>query len=485
MTGGGMRMEKDSMGEMSVPKAALYGASTQRAVLNFPISGYRFPRAFIRALGLIKWAAAQANHDLGLLDAERCALIVQAAEEVLEGKHDADFPLDIFQTGSGTSTNTNANEVIANRCAQLAGKPIGSRELVHPNDHVNMGQSSNDVIPSAIHVSGAEQLKNALIPALEKLHRALEAKTKEFWDIIKIGRTHLMDATPIRLGQEFSGYAKQIAYARERAEKAMEVLRELALGGTAVGTGLNRQIEFPGKVMRHLKQRTGIDFYEAKNHFEAQGGKDAVVEASGQLKTIAVSLFKIANDIRLLGSGPRCGFGEIQLPATQPGSSIMPGKVNPVMSEAMMMVCAQVIGNDAVVTWSGANGNFELNVMMPVMAHNFLESIRLLTHATDVFCEKCVTGITANKAHCEELVELSMAMVTSLAPKIGYDRAAEIAKESVRTGKTVRQLCLEKKVLPKEELDRALDPVAMTAPATPSPSDAGRAAPGGSGSGGG
>ena len=472
MTGGGMRMEKDSMGEMSVPKAALYGASTQRAVLNFPISGYRFPRAFIRALGLIKWAAAQANHDLGLLDAERCALIVQAAEEVREGKHDADFPLDIFQTGSGTSTNTNANEVIANRCAQLAGKPIGSRELVHPNDHVNMGQSSNDVIPSAIHVSGAEQLKNALIPALEKLHRALEAKTKEFWEIIKIGRTHLMDATPVRLGQEFSGYAQQIAYAKERAEKAMEVLRELALGGTAVGTGLNRHIDFPGKVMRHLKQRTGIDFYEAKNHFEAQGGKDAVVEASGQLKTIAVSLFKIANDIRFLGSGPRCGFGEIQLPATQPGSSIMPGKVNPVMSEAMMMVCAQVIGNDAVVTWSGANGNFELNVMMPVMAHNFLESIRLLTHATDVFCEKCVTGITANKAHCEELVELSMAMVTGLAPKIGYDRAAEIAKESVRTGKTVRQLCLEKKVLPKEELDRALDPVAMTEP-------------GGSGSGGG
>ncbi len=464
MTGGGMRVEKDSMGEMSVPESALYGASTQRAVLNFPVSGYRFSRPFIRALGLIKWAAAQANHDLGLLDAERSALIVQAAEEIVDGKLDQHFPLDIFQTGSGTSTNTNANEVIANRCAQLEGKPIGSHAVVHPNDHVNMGQSSNDVIPSAIHISGAEQLRNCLIPALGKLHGALEARAKEFWEIIKIGRTHLMDATPVRLGQEFSGYAQQAAYGQARAEKALDVLRELALGGTAVGTGLNRHADFPGKVMRHLKQRTGIDFYEAKNHFEAQGGKDAVVEASGQLKTIAVSLFKIANDIRLLGSGPRCGIGEIQLPATQPGSSIMPGKVNPVMCESMMMVCAQVIGNDATITWSGANGNFELNVMMPVMAHNLLESIRLLANVIDAFCEKCVAGIVANKARCQELVELSMAMVTSLAPKIGYDRAAEIAKESARTGKTVREICREKKVLPEEELNRALDSVAMTGP---------------------
>src|ERR1700738_934391 len=464
MTSGSTRTEKDSMGEMFVPESALYGASTQRAVLNFPISGYRFSRPFIRALGLIKWAAAQANHDLGLLDAERSALIVQAAEEVADGKLDEHFPRDIFQTGSGTSTNTNANEVIANRCAQLAGKPIGARELVHPNDHVNMGQSSNDVIPSAIHISGAEQLENCLLPALEKLHNALEAKAKEFWEIIKIGRTHLMDATPVRLGQEFSGYAQQIAYGKERARKAIEVLRELALGGTAVGTGLNRHVDLPSKMMRHLEQRTGIKFYEAKNHFEAQGSKDAVVEASGQLKTIAVSLFKIANDLRLLGSGPRCGIGEIQLPATQPGSSIMPGKVNPVMCESMMMVCAQVIGNDAVITWSGANGNFELNVMMPVMAHNLLESIRLLTHATDVFCDKCVIGIEANEERCRELVELSMAMVTSLAPKIGYDRAAEIAKESAKTGKTVREICLEKKVLPEEELKRTLDPVAMTEP---------------------
>src|SRR4026209_148738 len=329
------RTEKDSMGEMTLPASALHGASTHRAVLNFPVSGYRFSRPFIRALGLIKWAAAQANHDLGLLDAERSALIVQAAEEVVEGKLDDHFPLDVFQTGSGTSTNTNANEVIANRCAQLAGKAIGSRELVHPNDHVNMGQSSNDVIPSAIHISAAEQLKNCLVPALAKLHTALAGKAKEFWNIMKIGRTHLMDATPVRLGQEFSGYAQQIEYGKARAEKAIEVLRELALGGTAVGTGLNRHPDFPAKVIRHLHQRTGIEFFEARNHFEAQGGKDAVVEASGQLKTIATSLFKIANDIRWLGSGPRCGIGEIRLPPTQPGSSIMPAKVNPVMCESM------------------------------------------------------------------------------------------------------------------------------------------------------
>ena len=458
------RIEKDSMGEMAVPKDALYGASTQRAVLNFPVSGYRFSRPFIRALGLIKWGAAQANHDLGLLDAHRSALIVQAAEEVIEGKLDQHFPLDIFQTGSGTSTNTNANEVIANRCAQLAGKPIGSREPVHPNDHVNMGQSSNDVIPSAIHLSAAEQLQDCLLPALEKLRSAFSGKAKEFHHIIKIGRTHLMDATPVRLGQEFAGYAQQVAYGKTRAEKAIEVLRELALGGTAVGTGLNRHPDFPAKVMRHLHQRTGIEFFEARDHFEAQGGKDAVVEASGQLKTIATSLFKIANDIRWLGSGPRCGIGEIRLPATQPGSSIMPGKVNPVLCESMMMVCAQVFGNDAVVTWAGANGNFELNVMMPVMAHNILESIRLLGNAADAFTEKCVVGIEANEERCRELVELSMAMVTSLAPKIGYDRAAEIAKESARTGKTVREICREKKVLLEDDLEGTLDPVAMTQP---------------------
>jgi fumarate hydratase class II len=413
---------------------------------------------------LIKRAAAEANHDLGLLDAERSALITRAAEEVVEGKLDDHFPLDIFQTGSGTSTNTNANEVIANRSAQLAGKPIGSREHVHPNDHVNMGQSSNDVIPAAIHISAAEELKNRLIPALSKLHAALEAKTKEFWDVIKIGRTHLMDATPVRLGQEFSGYAQQVAYAKERALKSIEVLRELPLGGTAVGTGLNRDVNLPKKILKHLEQRTGIAFYEAKNHFEAQGGKDAVVEVSGQLKTIAVSLFKIANDIRWLASGPRCGIGEIQLPATQPGSSIMPGKVNPVMCEAMMMVCAQVIGNDTTITWAGANGNFELNVMMPVIAHDLLESVRLLSNVVDIFCDKCVRGIVANEERCRELIELSMAMVTSLAPMIGYDRAAEIAKESAKTGRTVREIAREKRVLPEKELERALDPVEMTEP---------------------
>lgn len=464
MTPGGFRIEKDSMGEMSVPESALYGASTERAVLNFPVSGYRFTRPFIRALGLLKWGAAQANHDLGLLDAHRTALIVQAAEEVTEGKLDEHFPLDIFQTGSGTSTNTNANEVISNRCCQLASQPIGARDPVHPNDHVNMGQSSNDVIPSAIHISAAEQLKNCLLPELEKLQTQIEAKAKEFWGVIKIGRTHLMDATPVRLGQEFGGYAQQIAYARKRAQRAIEALQELALGGTAVGTGLNRHQDFPGKVMRHLKQRTGIEFREATNHFEAQGSKDAVVEASGHLKTIAVSLFKISNDLRWLSSGPRCGIGEIQLPATQPGSSIMPGKVNPVMSEAMMMVCSHVIGNDACITWAGANGNFDLNVMMPVMAHNILESIRLLGNACEIFSEKCVIGIVANEERCRELVELSMAMVTSLAPKIGYDRAAEIAKESAKTGRTVRELCREKNVLPSAELDAALDPVAMTEP---------------------
>jgi fumarate hydratase class II len=458
------RIEKDSMGEMTVPTNALHGASTHRAVLNFPVSGYRFSRPFIRALGLIKGAAARANHDLGLLDEDRAGLIAEAAEEVAEGKLDEHFPLDIFQTGSGTSTNTNANEVIANRSAQLAGRPIGSHDPVHPNDHVNMGQSSNDVIPSAIHISAAEVLKNDLVPALERLHAALETKAKEFWPIIKIGRTHLMDATPIRLGQEFSGYAQQVAYSKARAEKAFEALREIALGGTAVGTGLNGHVDFPRKVLQHIERRTGIGFYEAKNHFEAQGGKDGVVEASGHLKTIAVTLFKIANDIRWLGSGPRCGIGEIRLPATQPGSSIMPGKVNPVMSESLMMICAQVIGNDVTITWAGANGNFELNVMMPIMAHDLLESIRLLANGVDIFCEKCVRGIEANEERCRELVELSMAMVTSLSPKIGYDRSAEIAKESAKTGRTVREIAREKKLLPEEELERALDPVKMTEP---------------------
>jgi fumarate hydratase, class II len=458
------RIEKDSMGPMEVPSNALYGATTQRAVLNFPVSGYRLSRPLIRALGLVKWAAAQANRDLGKMDEERATLIVQAAEEVIEGKLDEHFPIDIFQTGSGTSSNMNANEVIANRVSQLAGKPIGSKDPVHPNDHVNMGQSSNDVIPTAIHIAVAESIRNDLMPSLEYLQEGLEAKTQEFWEVIKIGRTHLMDATPVRLGQEFSGYAKQVEHGKLRAGNAIAAVEELALGGTAVGTGLNCHPEFAGRVMGYLWNRTGVAFREARNHFEAQGAKDGLVEASGQLRTIAVSLFKVANDLRWLSSGPRCGIGEIQLPATQPGSSIMPGKVNPVMCESVMQVCAQVFGNDTAVYWGGANGNLDLNVMMPVMGHNILESIRLLVNVLRIFQDKCVAGILANRARCEELVEYSMAMVTSLAPIIGYDRAAEIAKESAKTGKTVRAICMERHILPEAELAHALDPVEMTKP---------------------
>jgi fumarate hydratase class II len=458
------RIEKDSMGTMELPADALYGATTQRAVLNFPISGYRFSRPFIRALGLVKWAAAQANRDLGKLDERRAQLITAAAEEVIEGRWDSQFPIDIFQTGSGTSTNMNANEVIANRCSQLDGKAIGSKDPVHPNDHVNMGQSSNDVIPTSIHIAVAESVRSELMPALDHLQQGLEAKAHEFWEVIKIGRTHLMDATPVRLGQEFSGYAKQVEYGKLRAGNAIAAVEELALGGTAVGTGLNSHPEFAGKVMGYLWNRTGVAFREARNHFEAQGAKDGLVEASGQMRSIAVSLFKTANDFRLLASGPRCGIGEIQLPATQPGSSIMPGKVNPVICESVVQVCAQVFGNDTTVCWGGATGQLELNAMMPVMAHNVLESIRLLSNVARAFQDKCISGIIANRDRCNELVELSMAMVTSLAPLIGYDRAAEIAKESAATGKTVRQICRERQVLPEDQLNRALDPVEMTKP---------------------
>jgi len=458
------RIEKDSMGTMELPADALYGATTQRAVLNFPISGYRFSRPFIRALGLVKWAAALANRDVGRLDEKRAQLIAEAAEEIIDGQWDSQFPIDIFQTGSGTSTNMNANEVIANRCSQLDGKAIGSKDPVHPNDHVNMGQSSNDVIPTSIHIAAAELVRSELMPALDHLQQGLEAKAHEFWEVIKIGRTHLMDATPVRLGQEFSGYAKQVEYGKLRAGNAIAAVEELALGGTAVGTGLNSHPEFSGKVMGYLWNRTGVAFREARNHFEAQGAKDGLVEASGQMRSIAVSLFKIANDIRLLASGPRCGLGEIQLPATQPGSSIMPGKVNPVMCESVVQVCAQVFGNDTAVCWGGATGQLELNVMMPVMAHNVLESIRLLSNVAQAFQDKCISGIVANRDRCKELVELSMAMVTSLAPVIGYDRAAEIAKESANTGKTVRQICRERQVLPEDQLNRALDPVEMTKP---------------------
>ena len=429
-----------------------------------PIAQAETVAAFIRALGLIKWACAEANFELGRLSEERTTLIARAAQEIIDGKLDAHFPLDIYQTGSGTSTNMNINEVIANRCSQLAGKAIGSKDPVHPNDHVNMGQSSNDVIPTAIHVAVGERLRKYLLPALEQLHGALEKKALEFWDVIKIGRTHLMDATPVRLGQEFGGYAKQIEYARLRAGNAIAAVEELPLGGTAVGTGLNCHPDFPTIVVRHLWSQTSIAFREARNHFEAQAAKDGLVQASGQLKTIAVSLFKIANDIRWLGSGPRCGIGEIILPETQPGSSIMPGKVNPVICESVMQVCARVIGNDTTATWAAANGNFELNVMMPVLAHSILESIRLLANVTNVFREKCIEGIKPNVERCAELVEYSMAMVTSLAPIIGYDKAAEIAKESAKTGRTVREICREMQILPEDELTKALDPFAMTKP---------------------
>jgi len=458
------RIEKDSMGTMEVPSDALYGASTQRAVLNFPVSGQRFGREFIRALGLIKLGCAEANLELGRLSEERVALIRRAAQEVIEGQLDQHFPVDIYQTGSGTSTNMNINEVIGNRCSQLAGTAVGSKTPVHGNDHVNMGQSSNDIIPTTIHVAVGTLLHDSLLPALTNLHAALDKKAVEFWDVIKIGRTHLMDATPVRLGQEFGGFAQQIEYAKVRAANALAAIEELPLGGTAVGTGLNCHPDFPGIVIRHVSQQTGITFREAANHFEAQAAKDGLVQASGQLKTIAVSLFKIANDIRWLSSGPRCGIGEILLPETQPGSSIMPGKVNPVMCESVMQVCARVIGNDTTVTWAAANGNFELNVMMPVLAHSILESINLLANVANVFCEKCISGIQANVPRCNELVEYSMAMVTSLAPIIGYDKAAEIAKTSAKTGKTVREICREMQILPEAELAKALDPVAMTEP---------------------
>jgi fumarate hydratase, class II len=459
------RSELDSMGRMEVPADALYGASTQRAVLNFPISGYPFGREFIRALGMVKWAAAEANLELQLLDPKLAALIVQAASEVMEGKHDEHFPVDIFQTGSGTSTNMNANEVIANRCAQLANRPIGSRDPVDPNNHVNLGQSSNDVIPTAIHVAVAERLRKYLLPALDQLHGAFEQKTVEFWDVIKIGRTHLMDATPVRLGQEFSGYARQCELAVQRIRQAIHEVEELPLGGTAVGTGLNCHPDFAGIVMRHLDQMTGNEFREARNHFEAQGAKDGLVAASGHLKTIAVSLTKIANDLRWLASGPHCALAEIQLPETQPGSSIMPGKVNPVMCEAMLQVCARVIGNDTTVTWAAAQlSNFELNVGMPVIAHTMLESCRLLANVVEVFRTRCVEGIRANQERASGMIEQSLAMVTALVPKIGYLAAAEIAKESAATGKTIRELCHAKAILPEAELNAILDPVSMTKP---------------------
>lgn len=461
------RIEKDSMGEMSVPAEALYGASTQRAVLNFPVSGQPVPFPVVHAYGLIKWAAAKVNAELGILPKDKAELIEQAALEVAAGDLDAHFVLDVFQTGSGTSTNMNANEVISNRICQLAGNPIGAKEPVHPNDHVNMGQSSNDTFPTAMHLAVGQEIKNRLVPALEKLQAALEVKAEAFWDVLKIGRTHLMDATPVRLGQEFKGYARQAELSVSRAHKALNAILELPLGGTAVGTGLNCHPDFPARAIALLAEKTGIPFVEAKDHFEAQAAKDALVEASGQIKTIATSLFKIANDVRWLSSGPQCAIGEIAIPATQPGSSIMPGKVNPVMSESLMQVCARVIGNDATVTWCAANGNFELNVMMPALAQALLESIQWLANAATIFTTRCIEGAEAKKERCNDLIEYSLAMVTGLNAKIGYDKASVIAKLSAQTGTPVRTLCLERLDelgITEAELTEALDPARMCAP---------------------
>ncbi|ORJ57472.1 class II fumarate hydratase [Geothermobacter hydrogeniphilus] len=455
------RTETDSMGSMQVPAAALYGAQTARAVNNFPVSGRPLPRAMIRALGLIKQYAARVNAELGLLPADLAEAIAQAAAEVANGDLDEHFPIDIFQTGSGTSSNMNANEVIANRAAAILGHNLGDK-AVHPNDHVNLGQSSNDVFPSAIHLAAAEELHRHLLPALELLQKSLQDKAEEFDPIVKLGRTHLQDAVPIRLGQVFSGYARQLELARQRLQLSAAGLLELPLGGTAVGTGLNTHPEFAARVCSGLTKETGLEFSEARNHFEAQAARDAIVTLSGTLKSCAAALFKIANDIRLLASGPRGGYGELSLPAVQPGSSIMPGKVNPVMAESLIQVCAQVIGNDAAITLGGLAGNFELNVMLPLLARNLLESIELTANAARLFAEKCVTGLQANAERCAELVEQSLAMVTALAPRIGYDRASELAKQAFREGTTIRALCLREKVLPEKELNALLDPLPQT-----------------------
>ena len=458
------RVEKDSMGEVRVPDAALFGAQTQRAVENFAISGIRFPREFIRALGQIKLAAVRANRELGLLEESLADAMERVCQEVIGGALDEHFVLDIFQTGSGTSTNMNANEVISNRSIQILGGVVGSKTPVHPNDHVNLGQSSNDVIPSAMHVAALVSIEEVLIPALRMLHGALAAKAVEFDAIVKIGRTHLQDATPVRLGQEFGGYARQMELGIQRLEGLRGRLGELPLGGTAVGTGINTDPAFARRAIAELSQITGLSFREAENHFEAQAAKDTLVEASGVLKTIAVSLTKIANDIRWLASGPRCGIGEIRLPDTQPGSSIMPGKVNPVIAESLLMAAAQVIGNDVTVTMAGQSGNCELNVMMPVLAHNLLESIRLLSASAMNFAERCVSGIEADEARCSEMIEKSLAMCTALAPEVGYEAAAAIAKESYRTGRTVREIAAEKGILSDARLAEVLNPIRMTEP---------------------
>jgi fumarate hydratase class II len=455
------RKERDSMGEVEVPRDALFGAQTRRALDNFPVSELRKPRRFVQALGAIKLEAANVNHELGLLDEEVKDAIVEAAEEVVDGVHDNQFVVDVFQTGSGTSTNMNANEVISNRAIQIKGGELGSKEPVHPNDHVNMGQSSNDVIPTAIHLSALISVQEDLLPALEKLQAALEEKSREFDHVVKTGRTHLQDATPIRLGQEFTGYAGQIERGIQRVKKAREDLTEVALGGTAVGTGVNTHPEFASKVCEKLSERFGVKVRETENHFQAQSAMDGTVFTSGALKTVAVSLMKIANDIRWLGAGPRANLAELALPEVQPGSSIMPGKVNPVIAESAAMVAAQVMGNDATITIAGQSGNFELNVMLPLIAYNLLQSIELLANASSNLTDQSVVGIQATERG-PELVEKGLMLATALAPEIGYDRAAEISKEAYKTGRTIREVAREKTDLSEEELDKLLDARKMT-----------------------
>ncbi len=458
------RTETDSMGPVEIPSDYLYGASTQRAVENFQVSNRKFNRAFIRALALIKWAAAKSNGELGKLDRKVADAIMEKSLEVSDGKYDQHFILDIYQTGSGTSTNMNANEVIANLAIQKLGGELGSKKPVHPNDHVNMGQSSNDVIPTAIHVGAALAITQGLLPALEKLRQVLETKAKEFEKIIKIGRTHLQDATPVTLGQEFAGYASQIRHGIRRIRHCLEGVQELAIGGTAVGTGISTHPKFPGMVCQYLSEKTGLTFHEAENHFEAQAAKDATVFASGALKTLAVSLLKIANDLRWLSSGPMCGIHEIHLPELQPGSSIMPGKINPVVPESVMQLACQVIGNDLTITLGAQHGNFELNVMMPLITGNLFESIDILTTGSIMLAEKCLKGIVANEARCAELLEKSLALITNLNPVIGYDKAAALAKKAYHEGKTIRELLKQDKVLPDEQINQLLDPKTMLSP---------------------
>ena len=461
MTEEGTRLEHDSMGEVEVPAGAKWGAQTQRAVENFPISGLTLDKAVIHALGRIKAAAATANAMLGALDPDAAAAIRAAAEEVAAGGWDDQFPIDVYQTGSGTSSNMNANEVIATLAAEQFGQPV------HPNDQVNASQSSNDVIPSAIHLAATDGVVNDLIPALNTLAEALEAKADEFAEVVKAGRTHLMDATPVTLGQEFGGYAAQVRYGIERLNATLPRVAELALGGTAVGTGINAPAGYAAAVIEELRQTTGLPLTEARNHFEAQGAQDALVELSGQLRTIAIGLYKIATDIRWMASGPRAGLAEIHVPDLQPGSSIMPGKVNPVIPEALSMVCAQVIGNDAAVAFGGAAGNFELNIMLPMLARNVLESIRLLASASVLFADRCVSGITADEARTLEFAEGSPAVATALNPVLGYEEVASIAKQALAERKAIRDVVLERGHVDKgtitlEDLDRLLDVAAMT-----------------------